>query len=117
MWRRTAALRLPFFSQFDGNPRQLPSFPTRRSSDLTRNTWKKPFSSGENQPRAAWPPPCSFARAGPASMTSSPDPTIFSRRTRSEEHTSELQSRFDLVCRLLRDKKKWQRYYLRVATG
>src|SRR5699024_12078962 len=25
---------------------------------------------------------------------------------RSEEHTSELQSRFDLVCRLLLDKKK-----------
>src|SRR5699024_12454981 len=27
-------------------------------------------------------------------------------RTRSEEHTSELQSRFDLVCRLLLEKKK-----------
>src|SRR5699024_12197987 len=26
--------------------------------------------------------------------------------TRSEEHTSELQSRFDLVCRLLHEKKK-----------
>src|SRR5438067_5272245 len=29
-------------------------------------------------------------------------PTLF----RSEEHTSELQSRFDLVCRLLLEKKK-----------
>src|SRR5438067_13546082 len=28
------------------------------------------------------------------------------RRARSEEHTSELQSRFDLVCRLLLEKKK-----------
>src|SRR5699024_3715642 len=28
--------------------------------------------------------------------------------TRSEEHTSELQSRFDLVCRLLLEKKKAQ---------
>src|SRR5438067_7369191 len=28
------------------------------------------------------------------------------RRIRSEEHTSELQSRFDLVCRLLLEKKK-----------
>src|SRR5699024_12322746 len=28
------------------------------------------------------------------------------RSTRSEEHTSELQSRFDLVCRLLLEKKK-----------
>src|SRR5438067_13053301 len=27
-------------------------------------------------------------------------------RYRSEEHTSELQSRFDLVCRLLLEKKK-----------
>src|SRR5699024_11435411 len=30
----------------------------------------------------------------------------FSDRVRSEEHTSELQSRFDLVCRLLLEKKK-----------
>src|SRR5207249_6662456 len=29
-----------------------------------------------------------------------------SRSRRSEEHTSELQSRFDLVCRLLLEKKK-----------
>src|SRR5438067_9164986 len=28
------------------------------------------------------------------------------RERRSEEHTSELQSRFDLVCRLLLEKKK-----------
>src|SRR5437868_15516761 len=33
----------------------------------------------------------------------SPNPQ---RSTRSEEHTSELQSRFDLVCRLLLEKKK-----------
>src|SRR5438067_12339483 len=32
-----------------------------------------------------------------------PSPTM---PTRSEEHTSELQSRFDLVCRLLLEKKK-----------
>src|SRR5699024_11714667 len=31
-------------------------------------------------------------------------------RKRSEEHTSELQSRFDLVCRLLLEKKK--KYHL-----
>src|SRR5699024_12185005 len=29
--------------------------------------------------------------------------------SRSEEHTSELQSRFDLVCRLLLDKKNRER--------
>src|SRR5437868_12528963 len=31
------------------------------------------------------------------------------REKRSEEHTSELQSRFDLVCRLLLEKKKHPR--------
>src|SRR5438067_6157746 len=32
--------------------------------------------------------------------------TLFFYVVRSEEHTSELQSRFDLVCRLLLEKKK-----------
>src|SRR5699024_12003100 len=31
--------------------------------------------------------------------------------TRSEEHTSELQSRFDLVCRLLLEKKKKNEHF------
>src|SRR5699024_11472631 len=31
---------------------------------------------------------------------------------RSEEHTSELQSRFDLVCRLLLEKKKRTTYHI-----
>src|SRR5699024_11544347 len=31
---------------------------------------------------------------------------IIDNKDRSEEHTSELQSRFDLVCRLLLEKKK-----------
>src|SRR5699024_11997888 len=34
------------------------------------------------------------------------NPTIALSGRRSEEHTSELQSRFDLVCRLLLEKKK-----------
>src|SRR5699024_11302172 len=39
--------------------------------------------------------------------TSATSPALVSRhRLRSEEHTSELQSRFDLVCRLLLEKKK-----------
>src|SRR5438067_8431249 len=33
-------------------------------------------------------------------------PRALDRRRRSEEYTSELQSRFDLVCRLLLEKKK-----------
>src|SRR5207249_7348312 len=34
---------------------------------------------------------------------------LSSQATRSEEHTSELQSRFDLVCRLLLEKKNNQK--------
>src|SRR5438067_3929041 len=36
---------------------------------------------------------------------------IDARERRSEEHTSELQSRFDLVCRLLLEKKKTTQEY------
>src|SRR5437868_7742345 len=35
-----------------------------------------------------------------------PATAVHNGTTRSEEHTSELQSRFDLVCRLLLEKKK-----------
>src|SRR5438874_10497878 len=38
------------------------------------------------------------------------------RRARSEEHTSELQSRRDLVCRLLLEKKKKQKTRLLVIS-
>src|SRR5207302_2633525 len=39
-------------------------------------------------------------------MTASTSPALLSFRARSEEHTSELQSRENLVCRLLLEKKK-----------
>src|SRR2546429_4604596 len=45
---------------------------------------------------------CSSSR-GPPSPTPPPSTT---RSRRSEEHTSELQSRLHLVCRLLLEKKK-----------
>src|SRR5437868_13275107 len=41
-----------------------------------------------------------------SALVSSQSPRCFAAfRYRSEEHTSELQSRFDLVCRLLLEKK------------
>src|SRR5215813_2929801 len=58
--------------------------PTRRSSDL-------PSGDGE------------ILRAGEAEGRSN---ALGLRRRRSEEHTSELQSRPHLVCRLLLEKKK-----------
>src|SRR6478752_8742385 len=40
---------------------------------------------------------------------------VWSRRRRSEEHTSELQSRLHLVCRLLLEKKKKKNRHLAFA--
>src|SRR5437868_9422215 len=54
--------------------------------------------------RKSWPP-C------PAEATTSGK--LWRIRRRSEEHTSELQSRFDLVCRLLLEKKKKKKPQLR----
>src|SRR5438105_10445016 len=50
--------------------------------------------------------PC-FASVLVRSYSSAPAPA--GRRTRSEEHTSELQSRVDLVCRLLLEKKNHEK--------
>src|SRR5438067_7428755 len=55
------------------------------------------FRSGIRRPRCG-----SHLAAVPADPRR---PGAMARR-RSEEHTSELQSRFDLVCRLLLEKKK-----------
>src|SRR3712207_8751999 len=52
---------------------------------------------------SAAPPRRKDGSAVPAELTTPPG-------TRSEEHTSELQSRQYLVCRLLLEKKKTERY-------
>src|SRR5438067_8281757 len=44
------------------------------------------------------------------------EPAVETWNTRSEEHTSELQSRFDLVCRLLLEKKKQKADYTNAIT-
>src|SRR5699024_12857113 len=55
---------------------------------------------------------CQVIGSGSSRSVSMPDCRSIQRATcrrcaeRSEEHTSELQSRFDLVCRLLLEKKK-----------
>src|SRR5690625_6449780 len=71
----------------NGVHRDLHSFPTRRSSDL-----RTPAPSCGS---LTWPPDA------PPTVTASS-----CRPMRSEEHTSELQSRGHLVCRLLLEKKK-----------
>src|SRR3989440_8830804 len=71
-------------------PRSRPSRSTKRSP-LRRPYHSTPTLS---RPRATWGSPWETEARRPA------------RPTRSEEHTSELQSRSDLVCRLLLEKKK-----------
>src|SRR3712207_8499136 len=61
------------------------------------------------QPRYAGGPPTSLPREDDApcrGRTLFPSSRAFVSRGRSEEHTSELQSRQYLVCRLLLEKKK-----------
>src|SRR5207302_7998209 len=77
----------------------LHSFPTRRSSDLTVRGRSKNPPEGRD--------PDSTRKSQDPSLNAS----VCARRIRispfrSEEHTSELQSRENLVCRLLLEKKK-----------
>src|SRR5437867_4017535 len=98
-------------------PPHLPSFPTRRSSDLTQALEDAEyaiadfgvFGNIDIQPQ--------LSKAGEAQRTEIPvvitvQPALLrtiklgigaevGSRVRSEEHTSELQSPYDLVCRLL----------------
>src|SRR5690606_41384899 len=93
--------------------RQLPSFPTRRSSDLpARPTHPLP----DPHPRLPTLPPSRQPAADRGLTRTTKGPATRrgpeGRRgrgdvsRRSEEHTSELQSRENLVCRLLLEKKK-----------
>src|SRR5690606_41840017 len=75
--------------------------PTSRSSAGCR-----PLSMARRRPALASPsrtPASTPPRSKPAPRK--PRPAISSTAARSEEHTSELQSRENLVCRLLLEKK------------
>src|SRR5205085_12668002 len=99
---------LPFFFYHPAPHLDLHSFPTRRSSDL----WFRPGSSRAlPQPSPRSPAsPCAAWRSGAAGhcppIAAEPGRPRPKRTARSEEHTSELQSQSNLVCRLLLEKKK-----------
>src|SRR5207237_8316482 len=76
-------------------PRGQHSFPTRRSSDLHELAERTRLPSSDSQ--------ASGALETPANQVA---PAVPVSATRSEEHTSELQSHLNLVCRLLLEKKK-----------
>src|SRR5207253_3899011 len=104
------------FSSHRGTARPaLACFPARRSSDLAP-------SPSETMASARVRATCSTAssnvfHSAPSRDGSTPDAPPASSRTvsfvlvspRSEEHTSELQSRGHLVCRLLLEKEKSDR--------
>src|SRR5690606_41845872 len=97
--------------------RHLPSFPPRRSSDLCLGPWAPrrarcwcpppaestaPAPRGPRGHRDRFLPPAPPRRRTPAGARPEPQTAFASPPTtlsRSEEHTSELQSRENLVCR------------------
>src|SRR5437773_7414112 len=94
-----------FLSQY-ADHRLLHSFPTRRSSDLL-------MRMRERYPLAMHGVSMSIGSSAPLDRGYLEQVKQLARRVepawisdRSEEHTSELQSHHDLVCRLLLEKKK-----------
>src|SRR5690606_41742235 len=85
---------ISFFPSSAGRHRHLPSFPTRRSSDLLALDPELERILRTISPKAG--------------EIGAIEPGLAERllHERSEEHTSELQSRENLVCRLLLEKKK-----------
>src|SRR5690348_17613523 len=86
------------YSSFPSTPSHLhlPSFPTRRSSDLPF----VPLSLTNTEK------PCDAVRPATLASRSISASTSWNSASRSEEHTSELQSPVHIVCRLLLEKKK-----------
>src|SRR5260370_10212139 len=78
-----------------------------RSTLFPYTTLFRSISSASDVPHA-----CAPAGGAPPLRAASPPPRVAQARqpgnARSEEHTSELQSHLNLVCRLLLEKKKMQ---------
>src|SRR5690606_39772322 len=89
---QTCALPIYWPKRCDGSRRKKPTTPTA-SSDA--------FCSSRAVPRSPLKSPQSGRR-----RCETCSPQISRTKSRSEEHTSELQSRENLVCRLLLEKKK-----------
>src|SRR5699024_12585125 len=96
--------------------RQAPSFPTRRSSDLRQDVLTE--KADQILTSKVWSIPVFFGIMAvilfltftlgdwlkgylELAIGAISDGALAGLTARSEEHTSELQSRFDLVCRLL----------------
>src|SRR5690606_42164918 len=110
------SLSILLFSLRSPPHRDPPSFPTRRSSDLAG---PEPMSQSHRQrgrveqrlarQLQAEREQAFRARCEIVAAREQHDGADNDDRGRSEEHTSELQSRENLVCRLLLEKKKSSR--------
>src|SRR5690606_40184568 len=104
-WSMYSCLYCCLVSLSYGYPRYLPSFPTRRSSDLSLCNAVRGCSACARRivsVPASESPQCFTL---PSAIRSRIVPATSSIGIRSEEHTSELQSRENLVCRLLLERK------------
>src|SRR5690606_39809173 len=105
-----------YFSYVCADHRDTHSFPTRRSSDLERHSpgheRAEALSGGTLEMNADGVFGQAFrsVAAGQFAANHGADDAmdVADGQRRSEEHTSELQSRENLVCRLLLEKKKEQ---------
>src|SRR5699024_12660933 len=92
--------------------RPLSPFPARRSSDLCPNSWAVSMArelAAETQASSGIPAMqafCVISKLAREETSRMQKACMAGIPLRSEEHTSELQSRFDIVCRLLLEKKK-----------
>src|SRR5690625_6462679 len=86
----------------------LHSFPTRRSSDLIPRMVRRVVWGLDEVMAIFWPTSAFVSVDLPALGRPIKQMKPARCSARSEEHTSELQSRGHLVCRLLLDKKKIQ---------
>src|SRR5207248_9956985 len=93
-----------FFFHCSVHHRALHSFPTRRSSDLGARTQDRKWISHGVQRRTRRWAVCVSSALASAGRTRLE--VAAQQMQRSEVHTSELQSPYDLVCRLLLEKKK-----------
>src|SRR5207247_11166872 len=101
-----------FLCFFRLDPRDLHPSPTRRSSDLRSRSAICGWPRYSAQPRTVasylssrMPGSAPASSSIRVSSMAPPGSSELTRMLRSEEHTSELQSRVDLVCRLLLEKK------------
>src|SRR5437868_10405108 len=102
------------FSHWTKNPTWPRSFsqcPSIRDININRAMHKNPRHRvrsrrrGSPRVRVGWILFAAFIILQLATKHALSEQTISECMLRSEEHTSELQSRFDLVCRLLLEKK------------